>query len=206
MGIVIESQTFIGVATGATGARAEVWLPPGFTLTGGGAYHAGAGQAPDLTACCPIRNEEGQYTGWAVAGRSGAGDNAPLAVYAVGIRIVMDGAPLKVDQQVFCATSALVADPGVTVRLGLGWIGTGGGAQDNHASALNAGMVTSHYPLLSADGQINGWSASARAHEGECDAPVRVTAGNAATAAGSRRRTTTFRFGSISAIASRYQM
>lgn len=171
MGIVIESQTFIGVATGATGSRAEVWLPPGFTLTGGGAYDLGRGNATTLTACCPLRDEDGNYTGWAAAGSNGG---APMGVYAVGIRILKDGVPVRIDQQVFCATSALVADPGVTVRLGLGWIGTGGGAQDNFASAVNGNMVTSNYPLLGHDGQICGWSAGAKVHdENRC---ARVTA------------------------------
>ena len=40
--------------------------------------------------------------------------------------------PVEIEQQVFCATSALVANPGVSVKLAPGWIGTGGGAQDRH--------------------------------------------------------------------------
>ena len=171
MGIVIESQTFVGVASSDAGSRAQVWLPAGFTLTGGGAFDLGRGEASTLTACCPTRDEDGKYTGWAAAGSCG---EAPMAVYAVGIRILKDGVPVRIDQQVFCATSALVSDPGVTVRLGAGWIGTGGGAQDNHACAVNANLVTANYPLLGADGQICGWSASARA--GEAAASARVTA------------------------------
>lgn len=175
MGIVIESQTFIGVAEGASGT-ARVWLPPGFTLTGGGAYNPGHAELASLSACCPLRDEAGRYTGWLAA----ASGNASVAVYAVGMRMFSDGVPLPIEQQVFCASSALVADPGVSVRLGDGWIGTGGGAQDNHASASaiqalvsNTGRGrTCNHPLLGADGQIVGWSASGKSRDGALGARV----------------------------------
>ncbi len=170
MGIVIESQTFIGVARGGNGARAQVWLPPGFTLTGGGVYDTGSGKPSVLSASCPVRDEDGHYTGWMAAGT--ALPDAPLAVYAVGIRIVKDGVPVRVEQQVFCATSALASDPGVTVRLGAGWIGTGGGAQDNHAIAVHPHAETVNYPLLGAAGQVLGWSASTRTADAIAQARV----------------------------------
>ena len=160
MGIVIESYAFIGVANGASGASAQVWLPPGYTLTGGGAYDLDREVADVLTSSYPTRNQSGVYTGWAAAGRDNkAGNTDPLAVYAIGIRILKDGVAVPIEQQVFAATSALVNDPGVSVKLGAGWIGTGGGAQDNYATARNGAMRTSSYPLIGADGKICGWSA-----------------------------------------------
>ena len=175
MGILIESYAFVGVATRATGPTAQVWLPPGFTLTGGGAYDMGRGTSNTLTACYPTRNQSGVYTGWAAAGRDfGLADPVPLAVYAIGIRITRDGEPVEIEQQVFSATSALVSDPGVSVKLGAGWIGTGGGAQDNYATPVNGNMLTASYPLIGADGNICGWSASGREHDAADQA--RVTA------------------------------
>lgn len=168
MAIVIESYAFVGVATRATGPTAQVWLPPGFTLTGGGAYDLGRGPANLLTASYPTRNRKGTYTGWAAGGRdAGFVDPAPLAVYAIGIRILRDGEPVEIEQQVFCATSALVSEPGVSVKLGAGWIGTGGGAQDNVANPADTSMLASSHPLLGPDGAICGWSASGQAGESQ---------------------------------------
>jgi hypothetical protein len=160
MSIVIESYAFVGVATRATGPTAQVWLPPGFTLTGGGAYDLGRGPANILTSSYPTRNRQGICTGWAAGGRdAGFIDPAPLAVYAIGIRILRDGVPLELEQQVFCASSALACEPGVSVKLGAGWIGTGGGAQDNCANPSNGNMLAASHPLLGPDGAICGWSA-----------------------------------------------
>ena len=162
-GIVIESYAFIGVATRASGPTAQVWLPPGYTLTAGGAYDMGRGPSNIITACYPTRNQAGVYTGWAAAGRDfGLADPVPLAVYAIGVRVLKDGVPVKIDQQVFSATSALVSDPGVSVKLAPGWIGTGGGAQDNYATPVHGNMLTDSFPLLGEDGSICGWSAAGR--------------------------------------------
>ena len=162
-GIVIESYAFIGVATRASGPTAQVWLPPGYTLTGGGAYDMGRGPSNIITACYPTRNQDGVYSGWAAAGRDfGLTDPVPLAVYAIGVRVSCNGVPVKIDQQVFSATSALVSEPGVSVKLAPGWIGTGGGAQDNYASPVNGNMLTDSYPMIGDDGAICGWSASGR--------------------------------------------
>ena len=163
MSIVIETYAFVGVATRATGPKAQVWLPPGYTLTGGGAYDLGRGPGSVLTAAYPTRNQHGVYTGWAAAGRDvGLDDPAPLAVYAIGLRILRDGVPVPIEQQVFCATSALVNDPGVSVKLGAGWIGTGGGAQDNYANPASSNMLTDSYPQIGPDGRICGWTATGK--------------------------------------------
>ena len=158
MEIVIESYAAIGVANGAGGEQAQVWLPPGYTLTGGGAYDLGRGAANVLASCYPIRNQEGVYNGWAAAGR----EPFPLAVYAIGIKVTRGGLPVRVEQSVFCASSALVGEPGVSARLGAGWIGTGGGAQDNCAGAAGANVLTSSCALIGADGKICGWTASGK--------------------------------------------
>ena len=158
MEIVIESYAAIGVANGAAGDQAQVWLPPGYTLTGGGAYDLGRSATNVLTTCYPIRNQEGVYNGWAAAGR----DPFPLSVYAIGIKVTRGGVPVRVEQQVFCASSALVGEPGVSARLGAGWIGTGGGAQDNCAGPAGKNVLTASHPLIGADGKICGWSASGK--------------------------------------------
>jgi hypothetical protein len=163
MTIEIETYAFVGVATRASGPKAQVWLPPGYTLTGGGAYDLGRGPGNVLTASFPMRNQHGQYTGWAAAGRDlGQDDPAPLAVYAIGLRIMKDGVPVEIEQQVFCATSALVNDPGVSVKLGAGWIGTGGGAQDNYVSPASGNMLTESFPMMGPDGRISGWTATGK--------------------------------------------
>jgi hypothetical protein len=158
MEIVIESYAAIGVSNRASGEQAQVWLPPGYTLTGGGAYDLGRGAENTLTSCYPIRNQEGVYNGWAAAGR----DPFPLAVYAIGIKVTRGGVPVRVEQNVFCASSALVAEPGVSARLGAGWIGTGGGAQDNCAGQAGGNVLTSSYPMIGHDGKICGWSATGK--------------------------------------------
>jgi hypothetical protein len=158
MEIVIESYAAIGVASGAAGALGQVWLPPGYTLTGGGAYDLGRSTTNMLTSCYPLRNQDGVYNGWAAAGA----DPLPLAVYAIGIKVTRGGMPVRVEQNVFCASSALVGEPGVSARLGAGWIGTGGGAMDNRAGNAGANVLTSSYPLIGADGKIVGWSASGK--------------------------------------------
>lgn len=163
MSIVIETYAFVGVATRASGPKAQVWLPPGYTLTGGGAYDLGQGPGNVLSASYPMRNQNGQYTGWAASGReTGRDDAAPLAVYAIGMRILKDGQPVAVEQQVFCATSALVNNPGVSVKLGAGWIGTGGGAQDNFVNPLGGNMLTESFPMMGPDGAICGWTATGK--------------------------------------------
>jgi hypothetical protein len=156
MEIVIESYAAIGISGSATGEVAKVWLPPEYTLTGGGAYDLGSGPSNALTSCFPIRNQDGEYSGWAAAGC----EPYPMSVYAIGIKVTRDGVPIKVEQQVFAASSALVANPGVSVRLGSGWVGTGGGAQDNCAGPGSTNVLTASYPLLGLDGKICGWSAS----------------------------------------------
>lgn len=170
MCIEIESYAFVGVAPRSSGPAAQVWLPPGYTLTGGGAYDMGRSGTNILTACHPTRNQDGVYTGWTAVGR----EPVPLAVYAIGIKVTRNGMPVAIEQQVFSATSALVSEPGVSVKLGAGWIGTGGGAQDNMASPMHASMLTASYPLIGTDGKICGWGASGKDPEGAEQA--RVTA------------------------------
>ena len=169
MEIVIESYAAIGVSSGA-GEQAQVWLPPGYTLTGGGAYDLGRSSANVVTSCHPIRNQDGVYHGWTADGR----DPLPLAVYAIGIRVTRDGVPIRVEQSVFCASSALSSEPGVCARLGPGWIGTGGGALDNCVGPGVANVLTSSYPLIGPDGKICGWSAAGK--QTSASEQARVTA------------------------------
>ena len=162
MEIEIENYAAVGVSSHTCAEHAQVWLPPGYTLTGGGAVDlagAGAGSgAIAITSCYPIRDAQGVYSGWAAAGSA----PGPLTVYAIGIRVTRGGVPVAVEQAVFCASSALVAEPGVCARLGAGWIGTGGGAQDSCASPAGGNALTASHPLLGADGKICGWSAAGK--------------------------------------------
>jgi len=170
MDVVIESYAAVAVASQADGPQAHAWLPPGYTLTGGGAYDLGQGQANVLNSCYPIRDADGNYTGWAAGGR----EPFPLAVYAIGIKVTRGGQPVRVEQQVFAATSALVSEPGVSARLGAGWIGTGGGAKDNCAGGTGQNALTASFPLIGADGKICGWGATGK-DPGSSD-QARVTA------------------------------
>lgn len=171
MDVVIESFAAVAVADSTSGGMAQAWLPEGYTLTGGGAYDLGGGAVNVLSSCYPVRDHRGVYQGWAAAGR----EPQPLAVYAIGIKVTRDGMPVRLEQQVFCATSALVGEPGVAARLGAGWVGTGGGAQDNCAGgAAGANVLTSSYPLIGRDGKISGWGASGK--DGSQAGEGRVTA------------------------------
>jgi hypothetical protein len=158
MDVVIESFAAVAVAGGAAGEQGQAWLPEGYTLTGGGAYDLGGGAANILSSCYPVRDADGLYRGWAASGR----EPFPLAVYAIGIRVTRGGRPVPVEQQVFCASSAMVAEPGVAARLGAGWIGTGGGAQDHCVGPDSTNALTSSYPLIGRDGKISGWGATGK--------------------------------------------
>ncbi|SHG97494.1 hypothetical protein [Massilia sp. CF038] len=158
MDVVIESFAAVAMAGNLPGEQAAAWLPDGYTLTGGGAYDLGGGATNVLSSCYPVRDGDGVYKGWAASGR----EPFPLAVYAIGIKVTRGGRPVPVEQQVFCATSAMVGEPGVSARLGAGWIGTGGGARDNCAGPGAVNVLTSSYPLIGRDGKISGWGATGR--------------------------------------------
>lgn len=170
MDVLIESFAAVAVADSTTGAQAQAWLPPGYTLTGGGAYDLGGGATNILSSCYPVRDASGVYKGWTAAGR----EPFPLAVYAIGIKVTRGGRPVHIEQQVFCATSAMVGEPGVSARLAPGWVGTGGGAQDNCAGPASANVLTSSYPLIGRDGTIAGWGASGK--DGSEQGQARITA------------------------------
>lgn len=158
MDVVIESFAAVAVAGNVAGEQGRAWLPDGYTLTGGGAYDLGGGATNVLSSCYPIRGADGAYRGWAASGR----EAFPLAVYAIGIRVTRGGQPVPVEQQVFCASSATVGEPGVAARLGAGWIGTGGGAQDHCVGPASTNVLTSSYPLIGRDGKISGWGATGK--------------------------------------------
>jgi hypothetical protein len=164
MAIVIESYAFVGISLPAAHPEAQVWLPPGYTLTGGGAFDLWQGNGNLLTASYPIRqSEDGPYNGWAAAGKDHIEpESAVLAVYAIGIKITNNGQPVSIQQQVASATGPTVAHPEVTVNLPDGWIGTGGGAIDNYGSGAG-NMLTASYPVLT-NGKVTGWTGMGKDH------------------------------------------
>ncbi|MCG8363125.1 MAG: hypothetical protein MJA27_07320 [Pseudanabaenales cyanobacterium] len=132
-------------------------------MTGGGAFDLWQGFGNLLTASYPIRQVEGApYTGWAAAGKDHIeSDPAPLAVYAIGIKITNNGQPVSIQQQVVSAKGPTAAHPKVTAHLPDEWIGTGGGAIDNYSGEGN--MLTASYPVYT-NGKVTGWTGMGKDH------------------------------------------
>lgn len=168
MAYQLLSFTAINVCSSTSHPEASVWLPPGYTLTGGGAWDVWdtgfTGASGNLlTACCPIQaSGSSLYTGWYAAGKDHLTPSpAPLVVAAIGIMVLdSNGNPVPISQLVTQSTSAAAAHPTATAEAPSGYLCTGGGAQDNYGSGVG-NMLTGSYPTIS-NGVITGWTATGK--------------------------------------------
>ena len=161
-------QTYIAVnLCGITNVpQATAWLPPGYTLTGGGAWDLWTGTGNLLTASYPVQAPgaptNANYTGWCAAGLNAQNSTpAALAVFAIGIQVLNNGAPVTINQSVTQSTGQQAAHPTATALVTANFTGTGGGAIDNYGTGAG-NMLTGSYPQISAAGDITGWIATGK--------------------------------------------
>lgn len=164
--IRIEQGVFIEFADSTPHPRAEVWIPPEYTLTGGGAIVLWGGAGNILTASYPIKKEgEDHYTGWEGRAKDHRiADAAPLLVYAVGIKLLTENGPIELDQDVAKATSgAPVGHPKLSVKLeDAETVLTGGGAFVDWRNSGN--LLTASFPISSDGNSYTGWEARSKDH------------------------------------------
>ena len=180
MAIVVEHHACLGLSSGGgdTGRdsaadpsatspvahhpEASVWFPPGYTLTGGGAWDDWTGSGNMLVSSYPIKPTGSDvYNGWKATGKdNNIPDPAALTVWAIGIKIIIDGEPAPIEQRVFEFTSGSAHHPQTTASLLEGWTGIGGGAKDNYTGSGN--MLWASYPVLNGVGQVTGWTAAGK--------------------------------------------
>jgi len=162
MSYSVQTYVAVNVCAPASHPSASVFLPPGYTLTCGGAFDIwqSPGLGNILTASNPIQSSGGAWSGWYAAGKDHdfLVDPAPLAVFAIGITV--NGGAIPVYNTVTQATGAQAQHPTSSVNVASGYLCTGGGASDNYGSGVG-NMLTGSYPLLDSDGTgtMVGWQA-----------------------------------------------
>lgn len=132
--VVIDSQA----GAPANHPTANVILPGGYTLTGGGAKVTYHGSGSLLTASFPLG-----LTGWQADSKDHQyADIATVTAYAIGIR-PRSGAPPP-QSQVFVAVGPQAAHAAAAVTVGAGYLLVGGGARVIYGGAGN--MLTASFP------------------------------------------------------------
>lgn len=164
----IDQRVFIESSEPTNHPRAQVWVPPEYTLTGGGAIALWGGAGSLLTASYPIRKEgERDYRGWEASAKDHrVADPSPLVVYAVGIRILSDGSPVKFDQDVVQATSQQsVGHPKVSASLNNAESVLTGGGAIVHSRTGAGNLLTASFPVSPDGGSTyTGWEAHSKDH------------------------------------------
>jgi hypothetical protein len=116
----------------------SVEVPSDFLLTGGGAKVIWKGLGNLLTASFPADKQT-----WEARAKDHMGTSpAALTAYAIGIRPKNGGHLPK--SHIFVGTGSVVAQPSHSVKLGNGYVLTGGGALDNWTGSGN--LLTATYP------------------------------------------------------------
>lgn len=164
--IQLVQRVFVEFADPTNHPRAEVWVPPEYTLTGGGAIVLWGEAGNILTSSYPIKKDgEAIYTGWEARAKDHKEvDLAPLIVYAIGIKLLTENGSLELDQDVVKATSiAPVNHPKLSVKLvNVESVLTGGGAFVDWKNFGN--FLTASFPISSDGNSFTGWEARAKDH------------------------------------------
>ena len=143
--VTISSET----SDPANHPQAVAILPPGFMLTGGGAFVDYTGSGNLLTASFPNSSSS-----WEARSKDhDIADPARITAYAIGLRSRTGVALQGIVQS---ATGAVAQHPMTQVALAPGWTLSGGGAIDNWSG--NGNLLTASYPL----GQ--SWLAAGKDH------------------------------------------
>jgi len=126
-------------------------LPPGYTMTGGGAQVHWTGAGNLLTASYPQSPRS-----WEAKSKDHTrSDPAALTVYVIGIR-PRNGAPPP-ESSIFSAQSGRENHPTSTASIPSGYLLVGGGAEVNWQGAGN--LLTASYP-----NNAGGWIAASKDH------------------------------------------
>jgi len=161
-----ENKLFSQTSEKANHPTAEVDLPAGWVLSGGGALVNYSGDGSLLTASYPKLAADGMTpVGWVAASKDHqTGDPATVTAYAVGLKCNLEG--ITAQTLVSQATSAPEEWPVQSVSVGEGDM-VGGGAWDQWSGEGN--LLTASYPLNDYE-----WEAKGKSHNLE-DA-ARITA------------------------------
>lgn len=140
--------------------QATAVLPPGYSLTGGGALIHGYGNKGVMLTQCGPAMIDGIWTGWAAEGKDHVeGDAAYATAWAIGIRSrnMLPGAipkPTQIIAQMGSGPNRVAASAGA----GDNQVVIGGGAAVTYGDA--GGLLTASYPATTG----KSWSASAKDH------------------------------------------
>lgn len=159
-----DTQVFNKTGEKANHPTAEVDLPEGWILSGGGACvnYTGAGNL--MTASYPKLAADGVTpVGWMAASKDQIdGDPTTITAYAVGLKCKLDG--VTAQTLVTQATSAPEEWPSQSVSVGDGDL-VGGGAKDNWTGTGN--LLTASYPLNNHE-----WEAKGKSHISSSSATI----------------------------------
>jgi len=149
--------------------QAVATLPPGYVLTGGGAFvDYGSGYGNMLTASFP--NGE---SGWEARSKDHlVVDDAKITAYAIGVRAKANN-KMRLRHTFVSATGAVAQHPTAQVCLAAGWVLAGGGAIDNWNDPGN--LLTGSFPSGSC------WVANGKDHIDASPASLTVYAIGIAT-------------------------
>lgn len=176
MKLTLQSIVASSVCQLGSDPTVNIYLPGGYTLTGGGAWIGWGGMGNLLVGSYPLQPlGSSQYTGWRAEGSDqGLTSPASAVVFAIGIRIVdINNNPLTINQTVVSQESAKVEHPYVEALLPDGFYLTGGGARGTPRGQGRAGqLLTGSYPLLINEHAV-GWVAASKDQVTPC--PGRVT-------------------------------
>ncbi len=128
MGIEIESKVFFRTSLLGQHPTMEVFIDPGYTLTGGGAWIDYEDPGNLLVESYPLQVNGGIWSGWKAQGKDiWVSSKATITVYAIGIKVLKNGEMLPIEQTVFISETAKAELPNSPENNG--WVGVGGGAK-----------------------------------------------------------------------------
>jgi hypothetical protein len=128
MGIEIESKVFFRTSLLEQHPTMEVFIDPGYTLTGGGAWIDYEEPGNLLVDSYPLQINGGIWSGWKALGKDiWICSKATITVYAIGIKVMKDGEIVPIEQTVFTSETAKAELPDTPDHDG--WVGVGGGVK-----------------------------------------------------------------------------
>lgn len=160
MGIEIESKVFFRKSLLDQHPTMEVFIEPGYTLTGGGAWIEYEEPGNLLIESYPLQIMGGVWSGWRAGGKDiWVSSKATITVYAIGIKVTKDGQVVPIEQTVFVSETAKAELPNPPDHEG--WVAVGGGVKCEQNIFENLSFSESA-PLREEDGseahqKITAW-------------------------------------------------
>lgn len=106
----------------------EVFIDPGYTLTGGGAWIEYEEPGNLLVESYPLQIRDGIWCGWRAHGKDiWISSKALITVYAIGIKVIKDGEVVPIEQTVFTSDTPKAELPATPDHDG--WVAVGGGVK-----------------------------------------------------------------------------